>query len=169
MQQYLQKYDAVVLKPLSWLNDWLPSLLLRLILAWEFGEAGWAKWQGENWFADLSFPFPFNLLSADLNWHIAMVFELCGALALLLGLGTRFFVASLMVLTVVAMVSVHWPEHWQGFSAFWQGYRFIDEEGDGLGNFKLPLLYLVMLLPLLCHGAGRLSLDAFLFKKLHAR
>jgi putative oxidoreductase len=39
------------------------------------------------------------------------------------------------------------------------GYRIVDEQGDGLGNYKLPLIYIVMFLPLLFCGAGKLSLD----------
>lgn len=147
---------------LNQLDQWLPGLFLRLILAWEFGEAGWNKWHGENWFADLSFPFPFNLLPADVNWNIAMSFELLGAAALTLGLLTRFFSISLMVVTMVAIASVHWPEQWQSLSELWMGYRIEDTEGDGFGNYKLPLLYLIMLLPLLTAGGGKLSLDHWL-------
>jgi putative oxidoreductase len=64
-----------------------------------------------------------------------------------------------MVLTVVAILSVHWPEHWSTLAELLQGYRIIDTEGDGLGNYKLPLIYLVMFLPLLFGGAGKWSLD----------
>lgn len=164
MLNLLEKRYLQVVSIFDWLGVWLPGLLLRLILAWEFGEAGWAKWHGENWFAELHFPFPFNLLPADVNWNIAMSFELLGALALILGMFTRFFSLSLMVVTLVAIASVHWPEHWIDLSTLWIGYRFEDVDGDGLGNYKLPLLYLVMLLPLLCNGAGRLSVDACLSK-----
>lgn len=156
----LRPFVPQVVACLKALDQWLPSLMLRLILAWEFGEAGWEKWHGHHWFAEITFPFPFNMLPAEVNWNIAMSFELLGAVALLLGLLTRFFSLSLMVLTVVAILSVHWPEHWTTWQAFFTGYRFEDVEGDGLGNYKLPLLYLVMFLPLFTGGAGRLSLDA---------
>lgn len=143
---------------------WIGLLSLRLLLAWEFGEAGWEKWRGHNWFADIQdqFPWPFHLLPASLNWNLAMGFELLGALALLLGLGTRFFSASLMVLTVVAMLSVHWPESWSSWAELAQGYVFTDK---GHGNFKLPVLFLAMLWPLLWLGAGRCSLDAWLLHR----
>jgi len=140
----------------------IPPLVLRLVLAWEFGEAGYQKLIGENWFADLVFPFPFNLLSPDISWGLATFFELIGAVALILGLATRFFTLSLMILIVVAIASVHWPEHWDTLGELWKGYRIIDEDGDGLGNYKLPLIYLVMFLPLLFGGAGKLSLDCFI-------
>ncbi len=144
------------------LSDVLPPLALRLLLAWEFGESGYAKLTGDNWFADLAFPFPFNLLPAETSWQLATWFELLGAVALVLGLATRFFSLSLMTLTVVAIASVHWPEHWDTWSELLRGYRIVDEQGDGFGNYKLPLIYLAMFLRLLFGGAGRFSLDQWL-------
>lgn len=144
----------------------IPRLFIRIILAVEFGEAGYQKLYGQNWFADITFPFPFNLVPPELNWQIATYFELFGALALLLGFATRFFSLALIVLTLVAIATVHWPSHWLSVYDLWRGYRIIDENGDGLGNYKLPLLYIVMFLPLLFGGAGKLSLDYLIKKRL---
>lgn len=72
----------------------------RVLLAYEFGEAGLEKLKGESWFVDLNFPFPFNLLPADFNWSLATGLEIIAPLALILGFTTRFFGAALMVLTV---------------------------------------------------------------------
>ncbi|MBT9237894.1 DoxX family protein [Pseudomonas sp. MG-2] len=138
---------------------WSADLPLRLFLAWEFFESGWEKFNGSNWFADLqaNFPFPFNLLPAELNWQLSMWAEL--TLPLLLLLGTRLASLGLMVVTVVAIAAVHWPAHWSSLAELAQGYAITDQ---GFGNFKLPLIYLVALLPLLLKGAGRLSLDHWL-------
>lgn len=145
----------------------LPPLILRLLLAWEFGEAGYAKFTGSNWFADITFPFPFNLLPPDISWGLATWFELIGAVALILGLATRFFSFSLLILTIVAIAAVHWPEHWNNLSELLKGYRIIDENGDGFGNYKLPVIFIAMLLPLIFGGAGKLSLDYWI--KQHYR
>lgn len=147
---------------LNHLGEWLPQLFLRFILAWEFGEAGFEKLHGSNWFADISFPFPFNLLPPDISWNMATYFEIFGAFALALGIATRFFTLTLIILTIVAIAAVHWPEQWNTLSELLTGYRISDKEGDGFGNYKLPLLYLVMLLPLLLKGAGKVSLDHLL-------
>jgi len=145
-----------------------PPLLLRLILAYEFWEAGMMKFKGSNWFEHITFPFPFNFLSNDVLWAMGTWVELIGAIALLLGLGTRFFTWSLIVLTLVAINTVHWSSEWNTLSELWQGYAITNK---GHGNFKLPLLYLIMFTPLLFGGAGKWSLDyafnKYLFSKPH--
>jgi putative oxidoreductase len=145
----------------------VPQLFLRLLLAWEFGESGFEKLHGTNWFADLTFPFPFNLLTPDISWGISTFFEIVGAFALAFGFATRFFSLSLMILTIVAISTVHWPEHFSNLSELLKGYRIVDENGDGFGNYKLPLIYLVMFLPLLLSGAGKLSIDHLIKAKLN--
>ncbi|HGY9627946.1 DoxX family protein [Pseudomonas putida] len=155
-------------KPLTLLDrvaSWGADLPLRLFLAWEFFESGLEKFNGANWFTDLqsSFPFPFNELPAGLNWQLSLWAELICPLLLLLGLGTRLASAVLMVVTVVAIAAVHWPEHWSTLAELARGYVITDQ---GYGNFKLPLIYLVALLPLLLKGAGRLSLDHWLWRRL---
>ncbi|WP_368564502.1 DoxX family protein [Pseudoxanthomonas sp. UTMC 1351] len=144
---------------LEGIGRWLAPLGLRLILAWEFYEAGREKLRGENWFPSImdAFPFPFDRIPAGFSWTLATWFELIGGIALLLGLGTRFFAASLFVLTVVATAAVHWPQDWMGLSELAKGYAITNQGG---GNYKLPLIYLTMLLPLIFHGAGKLSVDA---------
>jgi putative oxidoreductase len=160
----LVSFYQIIIKKLEAIGSWFPQLALRLLLAWEFGEAGFEKLHGTNWFADITFPFPFNLLPPEISWNISMIFEIVGAFALVFGLATRFFSLSLIILTVVAIAAVHWPEHFSSLSELLKGYRIIDENQDGFGNYKLPLMYLVMFLPLLFNGAGKLSLDHFIAK-----
>ena len=148
-----------VVSILESIGTWFPQLALRLILAWEFGEAGFEKLHGENWFSSITFPFPFNLVSPEFSWHLSTIFEIVGAFALVLGLATRFFSLSLIVLTIVAIAAVHWPESWGMLADLLKGYAITDK---GFGNYKLPLILLIMLLPLLFNGAGRLSLDHLL-------
>lgn len=163
------RYYLYALGVLDRIAPILPPFLLRLVLAWEFGEAGLEKLMGMNWFSDLMFPFPFSLVSTEVSWHIATWFELGGAIALVLGLATRFFSVSLIILTIVAIATVHWPAHWDTFAELIRGYRIIDEEGDGFGNYKLPLLYIIMFMPLLFGGAGKLSLDHAIKQKYAKR
>ena len=87
----------------------ISMLALRLFAAYEFGEAGLAKWRGENWFADIrdAFPFPFDLLPAGLSWNLAMGAELVVPVLLVLGLLTRLGALALMILTAVAWYAVH--------------------------------------------------------------
>lgn len=147
---YMPRLDAT--------GRWLSPLALRTLLAWEFFESGREKLLGDNWFADLSgsFPFPFSVLPASLNWQLATWLELVGSIALLLGLATRSVAYVFWVLTIVAIAAVHWPTEWHGLAELWQGYAITDH---GFGNFKLPLLFLVMLLPLILGGGGALSID----------
>lgn len=150
----MQQIMALGEMAFAWFNrigEYLPQLVLRLLLAYEFWESGVEKFKGKNWFADIQgdFPFPFNLVPTDISWFMATWFELVGAVALLIGLATRFFSFSLIILTIVAWVSVH-SGH---------GYNVCNN------GFKLPLIYLVLLLPLFFSGAGKLSLDHLLYKR----
>lgn len=138
----------------GWLDTvgtFLPQLGIRFLLAWEFWESGVMKFTGENWFAQIQdqFPFPFNLIPVGLSWFLATWIELLGSVALVAGLGTRFFSFALIILDLVAWYAVHAGN----------GYNVCDN------GFKLPLMYLVLFLPLLFSGAGKLSLDHWLSRK----
>lgn len=165
VSQTLPALWRIITARLEGLGAWLAPLGLRLILAWEFGEAGFEKLRGENWFAHVqdNFPFPFSIVSPELSWFMATWFEIIGAFALVLGLCTRFFAFSLLILTFVATAAVHWPDGWSSLAELWQGYAVSDK---GFGNYKLPLLFALMLLPLVLGGAGKLSLDHFLQGRL---
>lgn len=133
-------------------GEFLPQLGLRLLLAYEFWEAGVMKFGGENWFAQIQdqFPLPFSVLPAGVSWFLATWSELLGAVGLAFGFGTRLFSLILIILTVVAWASVHAGN----------GYNVCDN------GYKLPLMYLILFLPLLFTGAGKLSVDHWLAKRL---
>ncbi len=139
------------LQGLNRIGEFLPQLGLRLLLAWEFWESGLMKFNGENWFGQIqdAFPFPFNLIPVEISWFISTWIELLGAIGLVLGLGTRFFSFSLIILTLVAWYSVHAGN----------GYNVCNN------GYQLPLMYIVMFLPLLFSGPGKLSLDAWIARR----
>ena len=127
------------------LGSWLGMLSLRLFLAYEFWESGLEKFNGSNWFADIQgqFPFPFSVVPVNISWFLATWVELIGAVMLVIGLGTRFWAFSFLILDVVAWYAVHASS----------GYNVCDN------GYKLPLMYLMMLIPLVLMGPGKLSID----------
>jgi putative oxidoreductase len=136
-------------------GEWLATMPLRLLLAFEFGSAGLEKLRGDNWFAHIQddFLFPFNILPVGLSWFMATWTEILAAIALVIGLGTRFAVVSLIILDIVAWHSVHAGN----------GYNVCDN------GWLLPLFFLVMLVTLLFTGPGKLSIDAVIKARLAAR
>lgn len=153
-------------------GDWVALLPIRLLMAYEFANAGLKKLSASDtlygdvpgWFAGSSgdFPFPISLFSVEFNWFMVTWVEILGGFALLLGLFTRFWAFSLVVVTFVAIFGVHWPDSWSSLAELWKGYSV---SNNGFGNYRIPLLFVAMLLPLVLHGAGKLSLDHILAKK----
>lgn len=158
------RWDERLRELFSATGSFLPGLFLRLILAFEFMQSGLEKYHGDNWFADIQmqFPFPFNVIPVDVSWFMATWFELIGGALLVLGLGTRYVAVSLIVLTFVAAYAVHFPMEWHGLIEFWKGYAVSD---DGFGNFKLPLLFIIMFMALVGYGPGKLSLDHLIARR----
>jgi putative oxidoreductase len=126
-------------------GSWLGMLGLRLLLAYEFWQSGVEKFRGDNWFGEIQsqFPFPFSVVPVDVSWFLSTWAELIGPVMLVLGLGTRFWALALLILDIVAWQAVHAGN----------GYNVCDN------GFKLPLMYLAMLIPLVLSGPGKLSLD----------
>ena len=153
---------VAVLEPAG---DWVALLPVRLLMAYEFGRAGIMKYNGNNWFANEqdNFPFPFNVIPVEISWFLATWFEILGAIGLVIGLFTRFWAFSLIILSVVAILGVHWPEDWSSLAELWKGYAVSNQ---GFGNYRIPLLFLAMLNPLVFRGAGRLSADHLLSRYL---
>lgn len=133
----------------TWGKD-ISLLVLRLFIAYEFIDAGLMKWHGENWFGSIqeAFPFPFNILPAELNWQIAMWAELIVPILLIIGLFGRFGSIALLILTAVAWYAVH---SGNGYNVCHNGY-------------KMAVIYIITLVPLITQGMGRLSLDSLFCK-----
>ncbi len=193
MMQFLTRMQG-------WLNstravDFLGPLALRLYLVPVFWVAGTNKLDGMDnviaWFGNpdwgLGLPFP-SLLA----W-LAVGSEVLGAIALLIGLGTRWFSIPLMVTMLVAAFSVHWSNGWQAVAdpmspfanANVQGamdrldkakdllqdhgnYDWLTETGNFVvsnNGMEWAITYFVMLLALFFSGAGKLSVDHLIARR----
>jgi len=146
-------------------GDWVALLPIRLLMGYEFYKAGMWKFHGNNWFASAqdNFLFPFNIIPVEISWFMATWAEILGGLSLFIGLFTRFWAFSLIIVSIVAISGVHWPDDWNSLAELWKGYAITDK---GFGNFRVPLLFIAMLFPLVFSGAGKLSLDHILAKKI---
>jgi uncharacterized membrane protein YphA (DoxX/SURF4 family) len=191
----------ILRKMQSWLNatnvaDFLGPLGLRLYLVPVFWVAGTNKLNGmENvisWFGNpdwgLGLPAP-----ALMAW-LATGTEVVGAVALLVGLGTRLFAVPLMVTMLVAAFKVHIVNGWQAIADPMSPFASADVGGaierldkakellrehgnyDWLtesGNFVVSnngmewaITYFVMLLALYFSGAGKFSIDHLIARRL---
>ena len=142
----IQSYQKVA-NSLTNLND-ISLLLLRLILAYGFYMPATMKWGNisgiAEWFGGMGIPFP------TLNAYLAATTEMAAVILLPLGIATRFLSIPLVITMLVAIVTVHLEN---GFSA-----------GDN--GYEIPLYYMLMLFVLLTNGAGKLSLDHLITKKM---
>jgi len=142
IQMYLSATD--------WLSNFkdLPLLFFRLILAYGFYGPAMMKWNNignvAEWFGSMGIPMP------TLNAYLAASAELAGVVLLILGLGTRLISIPLIFTMFVAIVTVHLGN---GFEA-------------GNNGFEIPLYYILMLFALFINGAGKISLDNIISKRL---
>lgn len=184
--------------------DFLGPLALRLYLVPVFWVAGTNKLAGEgvdgfvdpnviNWFGnpDWGLGLPFPALMA----FLAVMAEIGGAIALLLGLGTRWFAIPLMITMLVAAFKVHWDNGWQAVAdpmSPWaneniegamerldMARRLLRENGNWdwlteTGSFVISnngiewaITYFVMVLALFFTGAGKASLDHLIASKFN--
>lgn len=176
--------------------DALGPLALRLYLVPVFWVAGTNKLGGMDnviaWFGnpDWGLGLPFPALMA----YLAVGAEVLGAIALLLGLGLRWFSIPLMATMLVAAFQVHWKNGWQAIadpmSPFANAnvdgavqrldkakdvlrehgnYDWLTETGNYVvanNGIEWAITYFVMLLALFASGAGKLSIDHLIAKKL---
>jgi putative oxidoreductase len=125
----------------------LPLLFMRLVLAYGFYSTASMKWQNisgvAEWFGSLGIPVP------TFNAYLTASTEAAGVILLTLGLATRLISIPLMITMIVAIVTVHLPN---GFEA-------------GNNGLEIPLYYLLMLFVLFIYGAGKISIDNFIFRR----
>jgi putative oxidoreductase len=125
----------------------LSLLLARLAMAYGFYEPAMNKWKDidgiATWFGTMGIPYP------TINAYMAASTEALGVVLLTIGLFTRLISVPLMVVMMVAIMTVHLAH---GFSA-------------GANGFEIPLYYMLFLFIFASHGAGRFSVDYFLFEK----
>ncbi len=141
---------------------------LRLILAYTFFAPAMMKWNDiesvAQWFGYMGIPFP------TLNAYMAASTEITGVVLLTLGLLTRFISIPLIVIMFVAMATVHGQN---GFAFVNDTVSFTDAYVNGTkvsgtliqlqNGYELVLYYILMLVVLVGHGAGKFSLDRLLF------
>ncbi len=147
-------------------------LLLRVILAYTFYGPAMTKLSDLEataaYFQYLGIPLPL------LNAYLAAGTEFLGAVLLTLGLMTRLISLPLLGVLVVAIVTVHGAN---GFHVIMPGDAYAWDHPYINGQevpytvvvlqngYEMVLYYMAMLMVLVSKGAGRLSLDALLFKK----
>ena len=121
-------------------------LMLRLLLAYGFATPALLKinYLQETilWFESMSIPLP------TLATYLVSGIETVGIVLLILGLFTRYVSILLSFVMIGAIFFVHISN---GFSV----------SNNGI---EIPLYYLLFLIFLVSHGAGKYSLDRVLFK-----
>ncbi len=130
--------------------DFVPPLLARFVIGTVFVMSGWGKLHDLEhvtaFFTELGIPFPG--IQAPFVSGIELV---CGALVLV-GLATRFAAVPLIGTMVVALVTA------------------LRDQIDGLNALfgTIEFLYVALLVGLVIRGAGPLSLDAVVARRLDA-
>ena len=131
--------------------EWLPLAAARLTLGWVFLQSGWGKLHNlegvTEFFVSLGVPF------AHIQAPMVAGIEFGGGLLLLLGLATRFAALPLVGVMLVAIRTALWDD--------------IHDLSDlfGLAEFG----YVVLLSGLVVFGAGSLSLDVLVRRRLGSR
>lgn len=122
--------------------DWLPLLAARVTVGWVFVRSGWGKLHNLEgvtaFFASLGIPAP------ELQAPLVAGIEFAGGILLLLGLATRWTALPLIGVMLVAIRTALWDD--------------VEALSDlfGLAEF----CYVVMLVGLVVFGAGAISIDA---------
>lgn len=130
-------------------------LVIRLYWGWQLVQSGWGKLHHldkvTEFFTSLNLPAP------GVTAHFVSGLELVGGIALILGLGTRFFG---LVLTVNMVVAYWTADHEALTSIFSDPGKFYNAD---------PYTFLFAALMMLIFGAGLFSVDAMIEKMFRER
>ena len=143
---------------------WSP-IPLRLIVGYGFIAHGYAKLaRGPEHFAAIlqAIGMPF---ATELSW-LTVIVELVGGLMVLIGAGVELAAVPMAIVLLVAIVTVHLPN---GFSSI--KLQSVDAMGAHFGQpgYETDLLYVVCILALMLCGAGPLSVDALIARRITGR
>lgn len=127
-------------------------VLTRVCIGWIFIQSGWGKLNNlekiVGFFTSLGIPMP------QVQAPMVALIEFIGGLLILVGFATRVTAIPLIVIMMVALKTAHWGD--------------VKTFGDLFGQDVF--LYALLLIWLVGHGPGPLSVDQFtLEKKYRAR
>lgn len=135
-------------------------LFVRLVFGYMIFRAGYGKFQNLEgvgmFFESLGIPMP------GVNAVVVAFCEAAGGLLIMLGLFTR--VASVVLIGVLSVAVL--TAHMSDLSPFFSSPDSIWAGPAGEKTYALPTLYVVMYAITFAYGAGKLSLDNLLSKKL---
>ena len=132
----------------------LAPLLTRLVIGVAFVQTGIGKW--ENFHDTVDFFASLGLPAPAANAAVTATLEVVGGTALILGVGTNLFAALLSITMVVAILTA---ERMNLLGA-------LTGTGDHSLTDILPLMFLMPLVWLVAFGAGPLSVDFLLRRRL---
>lgn len=121
-------------------------VLIRCAMAYGLYAPAVMKWGNidgiASWFDSMGIPAP------TLNAYLAATVEMAGVILLPLGLFTRVISALLVFVMLVAIFTVHISHGWKA--------------GDN--GVEIPVYYMLFFLLMHFNGAGKWSVDHFIFK-----
>jgi len=132
----------------------LAPLLTRLVIGVAFVQTGIGKW--ENFHETVDFFASLGLPAPAANAAVTATLEVVGGTALILGVGTNLLAALLSITMVVAILTA---ERMNLLGA-------LTGTGDHSLTDILPLMFLMPLVWLVAFGAGPLSVDFLLRRRL---
>lgn len=170
MQCQLTKMCAMIM-PLTEKLKSVALLGLRLLLAYTFFAPAMMKLGDIEstalWFGSMGIPLP------TLNAYMAAGTEMAGVVLLTLGLFSRLISIPLLVTMLVAFITVHGGN---GFNVISETVQFSNPYVNGelvegtvvllQNGYENILYYSLMLFVILTHGAGTLSIDHVIAKKM---